>query len=38
MEVIHPELFGWVLKKFGIYDFYKQKAENNARNQSGRFK
>jgi len=38
MEAIHPELSGWVLNRFGIYDFYKQQAADNARNQSGRFK
>jgi len=33
MEAIHPELSGWILKKFGIYDFYKQQAdENHAQN------
>jgi len=30
MEAIHPELSGWFLKTFGIYDFYKEQAQTNA--------
>ena len=29
MDAIHPELVGWVLRKFGIYKFYKQQALDN---------
>ena len=30
MEAIHPELSTWILKTFGIHDFYHQQAQENA--------
>jgi short-subunit dehydrogenase len=34
MEAIHPDLIVWVMRKFGVYEFYKKQAEINERESS----
>jgi len=29
MEAIHPDLSGWVLRTFGVHDFYRRQAKEN---------
>ncbi len=31
LDAIHPGIMTWILRNFGVYEFYRQQAEDNAR-------
>jgi len=31
LDAIHPGIGAWILRTFGVYDFYRQQSEENER-------
>jgi hypothetical protein len=31
LDAIHPGIGAWILRTFGVYDFYRRQAEENER-------
>jgi hypothetical protein len=31
LDAIHPVLGAWILRTFGVYDFYRRQSEENER-------